>query len=577
MIKIAFFDTEDYDRKLFDEYNKTYNYQITYFKSRLNAETAPLAKGYDVVCIFVNDKADKETLDILNECGVKLLALRCAGFNNVDLKHLGNIKAVRVPQYSPYAVAEHATALLLNINRKIYKSYQRVKKYNFALEGLVGFDLHGKTVGVVGTGKIGKVFIQIMKGFGTKVIAYDLFKDEKAAEELGFEYVSFDELCEKSDIISLHCPLTPETEHIINKKSLDKMKEGVIIINCSRGGLINTDDLIAELSTGKIGGVGLDVYEHEEDYFLMDMSGSYKRDKNLSLLISMPNVIITAHQAFFTSEALNKIAAEIPEEAKMLADAFWPGPLTMIFQKTDLVPMGTTGGLNTVAVRMPDHPVALALIRAAGGYIAAPSANTSGRPSPTCAAHVQEDLDGRIEMILDGGPVGIGLESTIVDLSEGVPTILRPGYINQQMLEEVIGKTEIDRAILSDDSGIKPKAPGMKYRHYAPKASLTIVEGEQEKVTAKINELLKEGEAAGEKIGVIASTETAADYLGGIVRTIGSRSDELSISRHLFGILRDFDTLQVDRIYSESFETPQMGQAIMNRLMKAAGHQVMEV
>ena len=263
-------------------------------------------------------------------------------------------------------------------------------------------------------------------------------------------------------------------------------------------------------------------------------------------------------------EALNKIAAEIPEEAKMLADAFWPGPLTMIFQKTDLVPMGTTG-------------VALALIRAAGGYIAAPSANTSGRPSPTCAAHVQEDLDGRIEMILDGGPVGIGLESTIVDLSEGVPTILRPGYINQQMLEEVIGKTEIDRAILSDDSGIKPKAPGMKYRHYAPKASLTIVEGEQEKVKAKINELLKEGEAAGEKIGVIASTETAADYLGGIVRTIGSRSDELSISRHLFGILRDFDTLQVDRIYSESFETPQMGQAIMNRLMKAAGHQVMEV
>ena len=273
-------------------------------------------------------------------------------------------------------------------------------------------------------------------------------------------------------------------------------------------------------------------------------------------------------------EALNKIAAEIPEEAKMLADAFWPGPLTMIFQKTDLVPMGTTGGLNTVAVRMPDHPVALALIRAAGGYIAAPSANTSGRPSPTCAAHVQEDLDGRIEMILDGGPVGIGLESTIVDLSEGVPTILRPGYINQQMLEEVIGKTEIDRAILSDDSGIKPKAPGMKYRHYAPKASLTIVEGEQEKVTAKINELLKEGEAAGEKIGVIASTETAADYLGGIVRTIGSRSDELSISRHLFGILRDFDTLQVDRIYSESFETPQMGQAIMNRLMKAAYEEI---
>ena len=276
-------------------------------------------------------------------------------------------------------------------------------------------------------------------------------------------------------------------------------------------------------------------------------------------------------------ESLEEVAQTVPEEAAKLAQHFWPGPLTMIFPKKEKVPGSTTGGLDTVAVRMPSHPVARALIRESGVYIAAPSANTSGRPSPTKAEHVQEDLDGRIEMILDGGPVGIGLESTIVDLSEGVPTILRPGYINQQMLEEVIGKTEIDRAILSDDSGIKPKAPGMKYRHYAPKASLTIVEGEQEKVTAKINELLKKGEAAGEKIGVIASTETAADYLGGIVRTIGSRSDELSISRHLFGILRDFDTLQVDRIYSESFETPQMGQAIMNRLMKAAGHQVMEV
>lgn len=275
--------------------------------------------------------------------------------------------------------------------------------------------------------------------------------------------------------------------------------------------------------------------------------------------------------------ALEQIAAEIPKEAKKLADAFWPGPLTMIFRKTDKVPKGTTGGLDTVAVRMPDHPVALALIRAAGGYVAAPSANLSGRPSPTCAAHVQEDLDGRIEMILDGGDVGIGLESTIVDLSEGTPTILRPGYINQQMLENVIGKTEIDRAILSDDSGIKPKAPGMKYRHYAPKASLTIIEGAQDKVICRINELLEEGEKKGERIGVIASAESAACYQGGVVRTIGSRSDELSISRHLFGILRDFDTLAVDRIYSESFETPQMGQAIMNRLMKAAGHQVLEV
>lgn len=275
--------------------------------------------------------------------------------------------------------------------------------------------------------------------------------------------------------------------------------------------------------------------------------------------------------------ALERIAAGIPWEAKKLADAFWPGPLTMIFNKKASVPYGTTGGLETVAVRMPNHPVALALIRAGGGYIAAPSANLSGRPSPTCAAHVQEDLDGRIDMILDGGDVGIGLESTIVDLSEGTPTILRPGYINQQMLEEVIGRTEVDRGLLTDDSSIKPKAPGMKYRHYAPRASLTIVEGREDKVIDRINELARAGEAAGEKIGIIAAAESAGLYEGGIVRTIGSRSDEISIARHLFGILREFDSLEADRIYSESFETPKMGQAIMNRLMKAAGHQVMEV
>ena len=310
MIKVAFFDTKDYDRKLFDKYNKNFKYEITYFESKLNSETAQLAKGYDAVCIFVNDKADKETLAKLNEYGVKVLALRCAGFNNVDLEHVGNIRVVRVPQYSPYAVAEHATALLLNINRKIYKSYQRVKKYNFSLDGLLGFDLHGKTVGVVGTGKIGKVFIQIMKGFGTNIIAYDVFKDEEFAKANNFEYVEFDELCKKADIISLHCPLTPETNQIINKQSLANMKDGVIIVNCSRGGLINTDDLIDALSTGKIGGVGLDVYENEGDFFLKDMSSSYTRDKNLSTLISMPNVIITSHQAFFTSEALHKIASD---------------------------------------------------------------------------------------------------------------------------------------------------------------------------------------------------------------------------------------------------------------------------
>ena len=316
MIKVAFFDTKDYDKKLFDEYNKNYNYEITYYESKLSIETVHLAKGHDVVCIFVNDKADKPVLDKLNGYGVKLIALRCAGFNNVDLANLGNMRAVRVPNYSPYAVAEHATALLLNINRKIYKSYQRVKKYNFAIDGLLGFDVHGKTVGVIGTGKIGKVFIQIMKGFGTNVIAYDVYHDDQSAKDLGFTYVSLDELCQKSDIISLHCPLTPETEYIINKDSLSKMKDGVIIINSSRGKLIKTDDLIDAISANRIGGVGLDVYENEEEFFLQDLSSSYKRDKNLSLLISMPNVTITSHQAFFTSEALNKISSDTCQNIK---------------------------------------------------------------------------------------------------------------------------------------------------------------------------------------------------------------------------------------------------------------------
>ena len=310
MIKIAFFDTKEYDKKIFNQYNKDYGYDITYFETTLNAETAPLTKGFDAVCVFVHDKVDKKTLKILKENGIKLIALRCAGFNNVDLENKGDIRVVRVPQYSPYAVAEHAVALLLNITRKLYKSYQRTRKYNFTLDGLLGFDIHGKTVGVIGTGKIGKVFIKIMKGFGTNVIAYDLYQDEKASKELGFEYVDLDELYAKSDIISLHCPLTPETEKIINSQSIKKMKKGVILINCSRGKLIDTKSLIKEMETGKIGGVGLDVYEDEDEFFLRDMSNSYKRDNNLSILLSMPNLIITSHQAFFTSEALNKIASD---------------------------------------------------------------------------------------------------------------------------------------------------------------------------------------------------------------------------------------------------------------------------
>ena len=308
MVKILFYDTKPYDKKLFEDYNKNYGFEIKYLETKLNSETAPLAAGYDAVCIFVNDIADKETLETLKNCGVKLLVLRCAGFNNVDIQNLPEgLKVVRVPRYSPYAVAEHAVALLLSVDRKIYKSYQRTKKYNFTLNGLLGFDIHGKIIGVIGTGKIGKVFIQIMKGFGTEVLAYDVYQDKEAEKELGFRYVDLDELYAKSDIISLHCPLTKENENMINKESMAKMKDGVYIINTSRGKLINSDDLIKALSSEKIGGVGLDVFDDEGDFFLNDMSNSYYRSPELSILLSMPNVVITSHQAFFTKEALNKI------------------------------------------------------------------------------------------------------------------------------------------------------------------------------------------------------------------------------------------------------------------------------
>lgn len=316
MIKVAFFDTKEYDKDLFDEYNKKYGYEITYLESKLNSETAPLARGFDVVCIFVNDVVDEKTIEILKECNVKLIALRCAGFNNVDVKKLEDLTVVRVPEYSPYAVAEHAAALILSLNRKIYKAYQRTKKYNFTLNGLLGFDIYGKTVGVVGAGKIGKAFINIMNGFGCRVIAYDKFQDEKTAKEMNFEYVDLDTLYRESDIISLHCPLTDENYKMINEESLDKMKEGVILINTSRGKLIDTKSLIKKLEEGKIGGLGLDVYEDEEEFFLNDMSNSYIRDEELSVLLTMPNVVVTSHQAFFTKEALNKIALDTCENIK---------------------------------------------------------------------------------------------------------------------------------------------------------------------------------------------------------------------------------------------------------------------
>lgn len=276
-------------------------------------------------------------------------------------------------------------------------------------------------------------------------------------------------------------------------------------------------------------------------------------------------------------EAIRAIVSEVPEAAKRLADAFWPGPLTMILNKSDLVPYATTGGLKTVAVRMPVNPIARALIRAGGGYVAAPSANTSGRPSPTKAEHVAEDLNGKIDMIIDGGTVDIGLESTIVDLTDGAPTILRPGYINQEMLTKVLGEVEMDRGLIAPESGVHPKAPGMKYRHYAPKADLIIVEGEAEKVRRKINELVQQQISEGKKVGVIGTDESLSYYKDGDVRSIGSRKDEITIAQHLFGLLREFDESDISVIYSEAFETPQIGQAIMNRLIKAAGHQIIRV
>ena len=310
MIKIAFFDTKDYDREMFDKYNSEYNYEITYFKTKLNEETAVLATGFDVVCIFVNDSANKVVLEKLKSFGVKLIALRCAGYNNVEISHLpSGLGVVRVPAYSPYAVAEHTAGLLLALDRKVYKSYQRTKKYNFSLDGLLGFDIHGKTVGVIGTGKIVKVFINIMNGFGANVIAYDVYQDKKAEEELNFKYTTLDEIYKNADIISLHCPLTEENHNMINKDSIAKMKKGVILLNTSRGKLINAKDLVDCLEKGMIGGVGLDVFEDEEEYFLNDMSNSYIRDAELSILLSMPNVVITAHQAFFTKEALEKIVS----------------------------------------------------------------------------------------------------------------------------------------------------------------------------------------------------------------------------------------------------------------------------
>ena len=276
-------------------------------------------------------------------------------------------------------------------------------------------------------------------------------------------------------------------------------------------------------------------------------------------------------------EDLEILVKEIPESAKKLAEAFWPGPLTMILPKADVVPKETTGGLDTVAVRMPSHKVALAFIKAAGGFVAAPSANLSGKPSPTLAKYVLEDMDGRIDMIIDGGDIAIGLESTIVDLTGDVPMILRPGYITLDMLKDVLGEVTMDPTLMDGDCKERPKAPGMRYRHYAPKGDMLIIEGEPEKVVVEINTLVKESHQKGYKTGVIATAENAEKYCADVVKVVGNRGDDTAIAASLYRILREFDDEEVDAIYSESFAADGIGQAIMNRLLKAAGHKYIKI
>lgn len=308
-MKIAFFDTKPYDKPSFEKYAEQYSIDFKYYDTKLNEDTVNLASGFDGVCAFVNDTINAEVIDRLHDMGVTVLALRCAGFNNVDMKHAyGKLHVLRVPAYSPYAVAEHAMALLLTSIRRIHKAYIRSKEFNFSLTGLTGFDLYGKTVGVVGTGKIGRVFIDICKGFGMNILAYDKFPASDLADDKQVRYVELPELFANSDIISLHCPLTDETNHLIDEKSIEMCKKGVIIINTSRGALVDAEALLQGIKSRKIGAACLDVYEEESDLFFEDNSGHIMEDDTLARLISMPNVLVTSHQAFLTEDALENIA-----------------------------------------------------------------------------------------------------------------------------------------------------------------------------------------------------------------------------------------------------------------------------
>ena len=330
MITISFYDTKPYDKKYFNIINEQYGFTINYFETKLSARTAKLAEGSDAVCAFVNDDVSAPTIDALNKLGIKIIAMRCAGYNNVDIRYAQDkIPVVRVPAYSPHAVAEHAMALLLTLNRRIHKAFLRTRDFNFSLNGLTGFDLYGKTVGVVGKGKIGSAFIDICRGFGMKVLAYDVFPNLD-----GVEYVEMETLLKRSDLISLHCPLTPATRHIINAKSIDKMKKGVFIVNTSRGALIDSEALLYGLLNEKLGGACLDVYEEESDLFYEDNSATIVKDDILSRLICLPNVIVTSHQGFLTGEALTNIASTTLENiSEFFADGSLDNQILMNFSK----------------------------------------------------------------------------------------------------------------------------------------------------------------------------------------------------------------------------------------------------
>ncbi|UOQ64763.1 2-hydroxyacid dehydrogenase [Hymenobacter volaticus] len=328
---ITFFNTKPYDHQFFEEVNQQYGHQLRFLEVPLNASTAPLAQGTEVVCVFVNDVVDAQVLHQLAENGVQLLALRCAGFNNVDLKTAValNLPVVRVPAYSPYAVAEHTLALILALNRKTHRAYNRVREGNFALNGLMGFDLHGRTVGIIGLGAIGLVTARILKGFGCRVLGYDV-QPSAASNELGVEFTNLPNLYAQSDIISLHCPLTPQTYHLINEESINQMKEGMMLINTSRGALIDGRAVIEGLKCEKIKYLGLDVYEEEGDLSFEDMSGKVIQDDVFMRLLSFNNVLVTGHQAFFTADALHNIARITLqnitdfEQGKPLANAVQP-------------------------------------------------------------------------------------------------------------------------------------------------------------------------------------------------------------------------------------------------------------